>query len=196
MNFLIRLSLGLAILIQGSGRRGRRAKDWRSSSRIVEPCLFWMAWSRSKIRRVHKKDGCASLSSRRFFGSLLPSIWGFALLARGRQSLILQITKAAQLCVATWNNYPAMPARNCSGPWALMGMRQNCEVPVPKWLTAKKLEVRGFEPLALVLLALHWLSSRKRERESKGRVFHLQLPSHYPMNSDLPAPPGLNPSIE
>jgi hypothetical protein len=38
MNFLTRLSLGLEIQIHGSERRGRRAKDWRSSSRIVEPC--------------------------------------------------------------------------------------------------------------------------------------------------------------
>src|SRR6202008_832391 len=55
MNFLTRLSLGLEIQIHGSERRGRRAKDWRSSSRIVEPYWFWMAWSRSKIRLVHKK---------------------------------------------------------------------------------------------------------------------------------------------
>ena len=39
MNFLMPLSLGLAIQIHGSEQRGRRAKDWRSSSRIVEPCL-------------------------------------------------------------------------------------------------------------------------------------------------------------
>ena len=37
-----------------------------------------MAWSRSKIRLVHKKDGYVSLPSRRFCGSLLPSIRGFA----------------------------------------------------------------------------------------------------------------------
>ena len=34
--------------------------------------------SRSKIRLVHKKDGCVSLPSRRFYASLLPSIRGFA----------------------------------------------------------------------------------------------------------------------
>ena len=39
MNFLTRLSLGLEIQIHGSERHGRRAKDWRSSSRIVEPYL-------------------------------------------------------------------------------------------------------------------------------------------------------------
>ena len=78
MNFLMRLSLGLEIQIHGSERRGRRAKDWRSSSRIVEPYWFWMAWSRSKIRLVHKKDGYVSLPSRRFCASLLPSIRGFA----------------------------------------------------------------------------------------------------------------------
>src|SRR6516164_7582823 len=37
MNFLMRLLLGLEIQIRGSERPGRRAKDWRSSSRIVEP---------------------------------------------------------------------------------------------------------------------------------------------------------------
>ena len=36
-----------------------------------------MAWSHSKIRQVHKKDGCASLPSRRFSASSLPSIRGF-----------------------------------------------------------------------------------------------------------------------
>ena len=78
MNFLTLLSLGLEIQIHGSERRGRRAKDWRSSSRIVEPYWFWTAWSRSKIRLVHKKDGYVSLPSRRFCASLLLSIRGFA----------------------------------------------------------------------------------------------------------------------
>ena len=36
MNSLTLLLLGLEILIHGSERRGRRAKDWRSSSLIVE----------------------------------------------------------------------------------------------------------------------------------------------------------------
>src|SRR5271165_1445096 len=83
MNFLTRLSLGLAIQIHGSERRGRKAKDWRSSSRIVEAYWFWMAWSRSKIRLVHKKDGYGSLPSRHFCASLLVSMEGFALLPRG-----------------------------------------------------------------------------------------------------------------
>src|SRR5271165_3792906 len=78
MNFLTPLSLGLEIQIHGSERRGRRAKDWRSSSRIVEPYWFWMAWSRFKIRPVHKKDGCVSLPSRRFCASSPLSIRGFA----------------------------------------------------------------------------------------------------------------------
>ena len=37
MNFLPQLSPGLAIPIHGSARRGRRVRDWRSSSHIVEP---------------------------------------------------------------------------------------------------------------------------------------------------------------
>src|SRR5580692_12397994 len=78
MNFLTPLSLGLEIQIRGSEQRGRRAKDWRSSSRIVEPYWFSMAWSRSKIRLVHKKDAYVSLSSRRFCANSLPSIPGFA----------------------------------------------------------------------------------------------------------------------
>src|SRR5215831_4858931 len=41
MNFLTRLLLGLEIQIHGSERGGRRAKDWRSSSRIVERYSFW-----------------------------------------------------------------------------------------------------------------------------------------------------------
>ena len=38
---------------------------------------FWMAWSRSKIPLVHKKDGSVILPSRRSCASLLPSIRGF-----------------------------------------------------------------------------------------------------------------------
>ena len=57
MNFWRRLSLGLEIQIHESERHGRRAKDWRSSSRIAEPYWFWMAWSRCKIRPGRKKDG-------------------------------------------------------------------------------------------------------------------------------------------
>src|SRR5271157_1374451 len=78
MNFLMRLSLGLEIQIHGSELRGRRAKDWRSSSHIVELYWFWMAWSRSKIRLVRKKDGSVSLPSRRYCVNSLPSIKGFA----------------------------------------------------------------------------------------------------------------------
>src|SRR6516164_8329677 len=89
MNFLMRPSVGLEIQIHGSERLGRRARDSRSSSRIVEPCLFWMVWSRSKIRLVHKKDGYASLPSRRFCANSLPSKGGFAWLPRERRSLIL-----------------------------------------------------------------------------------------------------------
>src|SRR6516162_1355817 len=56
MNFLMPLSLGLAIPIRGSERRGRREKDWPSSMHIVGPYWFWTVWSRSKIRLAHKKD--------------------------------------------------------------------------------------------------------------------------------------------
>src|ERR1700737_2240081 len=78
MNLLTRLSLGLAIQILGSERRGRRAKDWRSSSRTADRYWFWTAWSRSKIRLVHRKGGSVSLPSRRFCASSLPLIRGFA----------------------------------------------------------------------------------------------------------------------
>ena len=77
INFLTRLSVGLGTQIRGSERRGRRAKDWRSSSHIVELYLFWMAWSPSKIRPVHKKDGSAILLCRRLCANLPPSIRGF-----------------------------------------------------------------------------------------------------------------------
>src|SRR5271157_4919414 len=56
MNLSPRHSLGLEIQIHGSEPPGRRAKDWRSSWRIVEPYWFLMAWSHSKIRLVNKKD--------------------------------------------------------------------------------------------------------------------------------------------
>jgi hypothetical protein len=74
MNFLTLHSIGLEIQIHGSEPRGRRAKDWRSSSPIAEPYRFWMAWSRSKIRLVHKKGAHVSLPSRHFCASLLSSI--------------------------------------------------------------------------------------------------------------------------
>src|SRR5271166_1815028 len=55
MNFWMRLLTGLEIQIHGSERRGRKAKDWRNSSRIVELCSFSTDWSRCKIRLVYKK---------------------------------------------------------------------------------------------------------------------------------------------
>jgi serine/threonine protein kinase len=74
MNLLTPLSLGLATQIPGLERTGRRARGSRSSSRIGEPCLFWMAWSRFRIRPVHKKDGYVSLPSKRFCANSLHSI--------------------------------------------------------------------------------------------------------------------------
>ena len=65
MNSLTPLSLGLEIQIHGWERRGKKAKDWPRSSRIVEPYWSWMAWSRSKIRLDNKKAACVSLPSKR-----------------------------------------------------------------------------------------------------------------------------------
>src|ERR1700693_126304 len=78
MNFLTLLLVGLAIQIHDSERRGRRAKDWRSLSHIVEPYWFWTVWNRFKIPLAHKKDDYVSHRSRRFSASSLPSITGFA----------------------------------------------------------------------------------------------------------------------
>jgi hypothetical protein len=39
MNFLVPLFTGLVIQIHGSEQHGRRAKDWRSSLGIGEPCF-------------------------------------------------------------------------------------------------------------------------------------------------------------
>jgi hypothetical protein len=77
MNFLMQLSRGLEIQIHGSERLGRKARDWRSSSRIVEPYWFWTVWSRSKIRLVRKRDGYVTLPSKPFYASLRLSIRGF-----------------------------------------------------------------------------------------------------------------------
>src|SRR6516225_4052161 len=77
-NFLTLRSLGLAIQIHESEQSGRRVRDWRSSSRIVEHYWFWTVWSRSKIRPVHKKEGYVRLPSRRSCANSLPSIRGFA----------------------------------------------------------------------------------------------------------------------
>src|SRR6516165_1905386 len=56
MNSLTLLLIGLAIQIHGSEQPGQRARDWRNSSHIVEPCLFWTVWNRFKILLVHKRD--------------------------------------------------------------------------------------------------------------------------------------------
>src|SRR5215471_6953947 len=72
-NFLMRLLTGLEIAIHESERHGRKARDWRSSSRIVEPYSFWTAWSPSKMRLVHEKDGYGSLLSKRYCVNSLPS---------------------------------------------------------------------------------------------------------------------------
>src|SRR5215471_2981829 len=69
MSFLTLHSLGLAIQIHGSGRRGRRERDSRNSSRIAEPYWCWTVSSRSRIRLAHKKDDYASLPSKRFCAS-------------------------------------------------------------------------------------------------------------------------------
>ena len=58
----------------GVGEGRKIGETHRTSS---NPYWFWMAWSRSKIRLVRKKDGSAILPSRRFCASLLPSIPGF-----------------------------------------------------------------------------------------------------------------------
>ena len=78
MNFLMPLFTGLAIQIHGSEQHGRRAKDWRSSLGIGEPCLFWMGWSRSKIHLVQKKGGYGTRPFRHYCESLLLSIWACA----------------------------------------------------------------------------------------------------------------------
>src|SRR5271166_2499695 len=77
-NLLMQLFAGLAIRIHDLGRPGKRAKDWRNSSHIVEPYLSWMAWSRCRILLARKKDGYAILPFRRFCANLRPSIRGFA----------------------------------------------------------------------------------------------------------------------
>src|ERR1700740_1866287 len=77
INLSTRLEHGSEIQIHGSERRGRKAKGWRSSSHIVEPYWFWMAWSRSKIRLVRKRDGCVSLPSRPSCANSPPSIRAF-----------------------------------------------------------------------------------------------------------------------
>ena len=78
MNFLTWLWSGLAMLTRDWERRGKRARDWRSSFRIVELYWFLTAWNRSKTLPVHKKDEYVSLLFRRFCASLLLSIGVFA----------------------------------------------------------------------------------------------------------------------
>ena len=89
--------IALAIVTHGSERRGRRANDCRTSSRIVELCWFWMAWTNGKIRMVHYKDGYVNLPSKRSCVSWRPSMRGFAWLLRGCRSLILPIPRCAAI---------------------------------------------------------------------------------------------------
>src|ERR1700738_4005203 len=46
MNFLTRLSLGLATQTHGSERRGGRGEDWRGSSTLGRTLWVWVAWLR------------------------------------------------------------------------------------------------------------------------------------------------------
>src|SRR5262249_29700532 len=77
MNLLTLHSVGLEIQIHGSERRGKRARDLRNSSRIVEPYWFLMAWSRSRTHLARKKAGCVSLPSRRSCANSPHSIRAF-----------------------------------------------------------------------------------------------------------------------
>src|ERR1700693_153200 len=78
MNFWTRPWYGLAMLTRDWVRHGKRAREWRSSFRIVELYWSWTAWNRSKTLQVHKKDEYASLLFRRFCASLLLSTEVFA----------------------------------------------------------------------------------------------------------------------
>src|SRR5215469_11157756 len=77
-NFLTLRWVGLEIQIHGLEHRGRRARGSRNSWHNVGPCWFLTAWSRSKIRLVHKKDGYGSLPYRRFCANSLRLIRGLA----------------------------------------------------------------------------------------------------------------------
>src|SRR6516165_2217485 len=77
-NLLTLPLFGLGTQIQGSGRLGRKVKDWPSSSQIVGPCWFWTVLSRCKIRLVQEREGYGTLLSRLFSASLQLSIPGFA----------------------------------------------------------------------------------------------------------------------
>ena len=55
-------TIDLESSVHESERPGRRAKDWRSSSRIVEPCWFWTAWSRSKTSLSTRTTGTRSFA--------------------------------------------------------------------------------------------------------------------------------------
>ena len=79
MNFFTLLWLGLEIQIHGLlKRRVRRARDWRGLLRIVEPYWFWMAWTCSNTRMVHKRGGYVSLPCRGSLATSRPPIGGFA----------------------------------------------------------------------------------------------------------------------
>ena len=78
MRFLTLLWVGLEIRIQALERSGRRAQDWRDSSRIVEPYWFWMLWRLSNLRMVHKRGAYISLPSEGACATSQSSIGGFA----------------------------------------------------------------------------------------------------------------------
>jgi hypothetical protein len=70
MNFSTSLLVGLAIQIPKSEPHGKRAKDWRNSSHIVEPSWFWTVWSRFKIHQG-PQEGRVRLACALYFGGIL-----------------------------------------------------------------------------------------------------------------------------
>jgi hypothetical protein len=52
----------------------------RLAKLVAEPYWFWMAWSRSKIRLVRKKEGYVNLPSRPFFRELAAFNTGLCLI--------------------------------------------------------------------------------------------------------------------
>jgi hypothetical protein len=88
-----------------------------------------MAWSRSKTRLVHKKDGYVSLLSKRFCANSPLLIRGFALLPPACPLLILRITSAPRLFVVTWNNYPVRLVQHCCERSASKVGKRSCGMP-------------------------------------------------------------------
>ena len=118
MNFLMRPSPGLEIQIHGSERHGRKAKNWRSFVARRRTLLVLDGLEPLQNPPGPQEGRVREPALQALLRELAAFNRGLCVITTRMRSLILQITSVPRPCVVTWNNYPAMPVRSCSGRWA------------------------------------------------------------------------------